>query len=109
MTELPLLDPCSVCGLAVESGRGPGGRAWHDCTAVLELRTRVSKAAEVVTDDDLVHSLKQTIKARAAEFPAKDLAMLLQALQGTPGGGDVQAPSGGSTVTGAFLAFTRPE
>lgn len=110
MTELPLLEACPTCRLAVQGGTGPGGRAWHDCEAVLELRRRVDAAAEVVTDDDLIAGLKATIRRRAEEFPAKDLVLLLQQLQAPAV--DPTAPSPGHSrgaVSGALLAFTREE
>jgi hypothetical protein len=101
--QVPELEPCPRCGIPIQSGRDPSGRAWHDCEFVLAL-------TEEVTEAEVRRLLLRRIRDATATANPRELVGLLNALREstpapvtTPGdnrdGGLVTWLNGGGPLT----------
>lgn len=98
---VPALAPCPVCGMPVQSGKGPHKLAWHDCEFVL------SRSSEPTTIDDVRSVVLRKLADRAEDATPAELASMLKALDGAGGGSSGgRAESGPSPALAGWLRDT---
>lgn len=104
--EIPPLQACPDCGLAVQAVEGGNrhGLAWHDCGWVKALKATTTPT----TVEDAIQRLLSIAIARAPEMSGRELGETLEGLSRLQRAADPTSKRGGVTITQEFADWLAP-